>query len=240
MLNPRRLPLSLLLRQYRTANFSHDLPNLRNRPSKFGRLVAVLGLSHEPANAAWSCRVVSPVTGNPWARSPRSAAELLPSSIPHTGLVVFRDRVDRRRRFHAVFGRAGLRRARDGSAVLRGCCAGLQPFQQSGLMLGCFERIVSHVGKLAELRQGVGSLFCRCFCPARSPLYSSAATQIFVPVSNDNAASVHPGDRHCCGVGDVDMVAGVDMSSDALSDSCESGVRMLTSLQVPMKLEMLI
>jgi len=177
---------------------------LRNRPSEFERLVAVLDLSHGPANAARGRGLIYPAPTNPWARSPRSAAELFPSSIPHSGLVVLRDRVLSRRRFSAVFGRAGLRCARDRRAVLWRCCAGLQPFQQSGLALGCFERIVSHVGKLAELRQGVGSLFRRCLYPATSPLHSSAATQIFVPVSDDNVASVHPGDRHCCGVEDAD------------------------------------
>ena len=186
---------------------------MRNHSSQPACRERALGLPHESTDTAWSCRLICPAPANPWARSPRSAAELLPSSIPHPGLVVFRGRVVRRRRVYAVFGRAGLRCACDGRAVPWRYCAGLQPFQERGLALGCFERIVSHVGELAELRQRVLS-----FYPGMSALYSSAATQIFVPVSRDDVASVHPGDRHCCGVAYADMLGDADMSSGILRD----------------------
>jgi hypothetical protein len=186
---------------------------LRNHSSQPACRERALGLPHESTDTAWSRRLICPAPANPWARSPRSAAELLPSSITHPGLVVFQDRVVRRRRVYAVFGWAGLRCARDGRAVPRRCGAGLQPFQERGLALGCFERIVSHVGELAELRQRVLSLY-----PGVCALYSSAATQIFVPVSHDDVASVHPGDGHCCGVGYADMLGDADMSSGILID----------------------
>lgn len=79
-------PSSLLLRRHLFADRSP-----RCTPSQFERLVGSFGPSHEPANTAGSRRVFPPVSSNPWTRSPRSAAEVLPSSIPHPGLVVFWD-----------------------------------------------------------------------------------------------------------------------------------------------------